>query len=477
MESLIKLSAVENVKNKLRIDFSNGEAAQHVTGSCIYLPDLEILLECGFSQSNNLERDFRDNGAKFNFSCKKLKYIFIGHTHLDHVGRLPLLYKRGCNAPIIVSKGTLPLLKNMLEDSAKINERDADLLSKQKGRSYEPIYNIDDVNNAIAHVVEYEQNIIWELTDELSFRFTPSGHIKFGGQIELFFHVNNCKKKLVYTSDLGNYLLPKNFSDPFVPIEKCDVLIGECTYADGTRPAATKKSRKTDLEKMESLIWKYCIDNNAKILIPCFALDRTPELYMTLRSIMKKNGWDVPILIDSPLSVKQFKIYADEHPELWEEVNSSRTRLCSEWNESVVYQKMEGPMIILSSSGMLTAGRVLSHLPYILPNPNNCILFCGYSTEGTLAWDIKHTKHKTLKLAGKRIANRANIIILNSFSSHMQHDQLLDYYSSIQCNKIYLVHGQQPEKIKFAEELRNEIARKNHTTQVVCVNKSTEGRF
>ena len=346
------------MKNKLRIDFSNGEAAQHVTGSCIYLPDLEILLECGFSQSNNLERDFRDNGAKFNFSCKKLKYIFIGHTHLDHVGRLPLLYKRGCDAPIIVSKGTLPLLKNMLEDSAKINERDADLLSKQKGRSYEPIYNLDDVNNAIAHVVEYEQNIIWKLTDKLSFRFIPSGHIKFGAQIELFFHVNNCKKKLVYTSDLGNYLLPKNFSDPFVPIEKCDVLIGECTYADGTRPAATKKIRKTDLEKIESLIWKYCIDNNAKILIPCFALDRTPELYMTLRSIMKKNEWDVPILIDSPLSVKQFRIYADEHTELWEEVNSSRTRLCSEWSESVVYQKMEGPMIILSSSGMLTAGRV-----------------------------------------------------------------------------------------------------------------------
>ena len=396
---------------------------------------------------------------------------------MDHVGRLPLLYKRGCDAPIIVSKGTLPLLKNMLEDSAKINERDADLLSKQKGRSYEPIYNLDDVNNAIAHVVEYEQNIIWKLTDELSFRFIPSGHIKFGAQIELFFHVNNCKKKLVYTSDLGNYLLPKNFSDPFVPIEKCDVLIGECTYADGTRPAATKKIRKTDLEKIESLIWKYCIDNKAKILIPCFALDRTPELYMTLRSIMKKNEWDVPILIDSPLSVKQFKIYADEHPELWEEVNSSRTRLCSEWSESVAYQKMEGPMIILSSSGMLTAGRVLNHLPYILPNPNNCILFCGYSTEGTLAWDIKYTKHKTLKLAGKRIANRANIIILNSFSSHMQHDQLLDYYSSIQCNKIYLVHGQQPEKIKFAEELKNEIARKNHTTQVVCVNKSTEGRF
>ena len=134
-------------------------------------------------------------------------------------------------------------------------------------------------------------------------------------------------------------------------------------------------------------------------------------------------------------------------------------------------------MIILSSSGMLTAGRVLQYLPKILTDQNACILFCGYSTEGTLAYEIKHGKKKYLEIAGKKVPNRANIISLHSFSSHMQHDQLLDYYSSIECNKIFLVHGQQPEKIKFAEELRERIAKNASTTQVVCVNKSTEGRF
>lgn len=302
--------------NKFKIDFSNGEAAQHVTGSCIYLPDFEVLLECGFSQSNNLLRDYKDNKAKFNFSCKKLKNIFIGHTHLDHVGRLPLLYRRGCTANIYVSTGTAELMKNMLDDSVKINERDSKLLSHQNGKNYEPIYDADDVANCMSHVIELDQNELYEIDEEISVRFIPSGHIRYGSQIELFLNKNNIKKKLVYTSDLGNALLPKHFTEEFQPIEKCDILIGECTYADGTRPAASKKLRKNDLAKIASVIKQFTIDSKNKILIPCFALDRTPELYMTLREIMKENNWDIPILIDSPLSVKQFTLYGNECPEL-----------------------------------------------------------------------------------------------------------------------------------------------------------------
>ena len=84
----------------------------------------------------------------------------MSHCHLDHIGRIPLLYKRGCKAPIIVSRGSKAIIKNMLEDSAKILEREALLLTKQKEKLYEPIYNLDDVNNALAHIQEYEENII-----------------------------------------------------------------------------------------------------------------------------------------------------------------------------------------------------------------------------------------------------------------------------------------------------------------------------
>jgi metallo-beta-lactamase family protein len=134
-------------------------------------------------------------------------------------------------------------------------------------------------------------------------------------------------------------------------------------------------------------------------------------------------------------------------------------------------------MIILSSSGMLNAGRVLSYLPHILSNPNNCIVFCGYSTEGTLAWQIKEGDKKRIKIGEEWVNNRANIINLYSFSSHMQHNELLQYYSTIQANKIYLVHGQMDSKLLFAKELKDALEHNNRTTQVICVNKGTKGRL
>lgn len=176
------------------------------------------------------------------------------------------------------------------------------------------------------------------------------------------------------------------------------------------------------------------------------------------------------------MSVKQFNVYVQDENELKKESEDYRTRLCSDYAESIFYQQLNGPMIILSSSGMLNAGRVLNYLPRILSNPRNCIVFCGYSTEGTLAWDIKHNK-KFIEVMDKKVPNKANIVMLNSFSSHMQHDELLEYYSNVQCDKIYLVHGQQNAKINFANELKNLLEKKNKTTQVICVNKGTEGKF
>lgn len=170
---------------KFKIDFSNGEFAEHVTGAGVYLPDFEALIECGFSQSNSLKRDYTENKQKFNFSCKKLKYVLVGHNHLDHTGRLPLLYKRGCNATIYVTQGSAAIIKNMLEDSVKINERDARLLSHQTGKEYEPIYNIDDVSNCLAHIQEVPMHEVFQLDENIAIKFVPSGHIRYAAQIEI----------------------------------------------------------------------------------------------------------------------------------------------------------------------------------------------------------------------------------------------------------------------------------------------------
>ena len=71
-------------KNTITVDFSNAEASEHVTGSMYHVKsgNLELLLDCGLAQSNNLLRDYRANNAHFNFKAKNIKYIFLSHLHL-----------------------------------------------------------------------------------------------------------------------------------------------------------------------------------------------------------------------------------------------------------------------------------------------------------------------------------------------------------------------------------------------------------
>ena len=132
------------------------------------------------------------------------------------------------------------------------------------------------------------------------------------------------------------------------------------------------------------------------------------------------------------------------------------------------------PKVVLASAGMLTAGRSVKWTKSILPNATDCILFIGYCATNTLAHKIKNFSDKeSINISGAMVKNKANIVDLKSFSSHMQHTDLLDYYSSINTQKIYLVHSNQNDKLQFKEELQNEISKQNKTTKVIAVNKST----
>ena len=174
-------------KNTIKIYFSNSEASEHVTGSLyrVYSDNINILLECGMSQSNNLENDYRTNLRKFNFKVRDIQYVFIGHTHLDHVGLLPLLVKRGLECPIIVPDGARRILKDMLTDSAMILYKEAETLSLRRNKIVEPVYTINDVNAALQLVEEFPFDKVIKLNDHIKFRYVNSGHIICGAQIEL----------------------------------------------------------------------------------------------------------------------------------------------------------------------------------------------------------------------------------------------------------------------------------------------------
>ena len=413
---------------------------------------------------------------------QELQYIIIGHVHQDHIGMIPTLYARGkCNAKIIVPKGSMSILKEMWLDSSFINCRDVEVINLKNDRNYEPFYTEDVVYKTIEYIEEIDSDKIVPLSDELAIRYTDAGHILLSKQCEVYINGGSRTRKILFSSDLGNISTQDTrvFVENFKPVTSANIAIMECTYASKERQC-TKETYKKDVTKIKSVVEQYCIDNNSRVLIPSFSLDRTPYILWILYSLFGKDeNFKIPILIDSPLANRLLDCYSSildgEKKELFDEImswNNIKRVIQPESSKAAIADK--SAKIILSSSGMLTAGRSVKWTQSILPNENDCILFMGYSGENTLAWKIKYGKdHKTININGKPYKNKAQIYDLKSFSSHMQRNEMLNYYKSINCEKIYLVHSDS-NKIEFKHDLENAIADCLKSTKVVAVNSGTK---
>lgn len=465
-------------KDKIQIHFV-GESATGVTGSCIWVktPHVEFLIECGLYQgSGNILPEYKINNAPFKFRPKNISYVFAAHNHGDHILRMPLLCKRGLNAPIIMPSGSAPIARILMEDSAHIMSVDAMSLSRQYGRDYQPIYDQSDVDKCMSLIREYPIGSTVILDEYVKFRFIPSGHILNSAQIEISVTEGNVTKTIGYTSDLGNVHVKRYYTNQFEPIRKVNVLIGETTYGGEDR-IATQKVREKDLEKLKSVIESTCKMQRGRVLIPCFANSRSQEMLTYLYDLFGKDpSFNIPVVFDTPMGIRVCEAYEQlldgEEAEKWRQVMKWHNLfLVDDPSQSKAWQVADYPAVIISSSGMMTHGRSRAYAKEMLNDSKNLIVFCGFSVDNSLASIIKEGKAKTIKLGGKRIANRCRIIDLHSFSSHMQKDSLLQYYSSVDCEKVLLVHGEMEDKLRFAEELEDAISKNNKTSKVVCVNK------
>lgn len=465
-------------KEKIQINFV-GEAASEVTGSCIWVktPHVEFLIECGLYQSSGSTlSEYRINSAPFKFKPQNISYVFAAHCHGDHILRIPLLFKRGMRAPVIMPEGSSAIARILMEDSAHIMACDAAALSKQYGREYLPIYEQEDVDLCMNNLQEYPMGKIIRLDDYVKFRFVPSGHILNAAQIEIYVTEGNITKTIAYTSDLGNTHIKQYYISRFEPIQKANLLIGETTYGGETR-IATQRTRNKDLEKLKSVIENTCQMNRGRVLIPCFANSRSQTILSCLFEMFGDDPtFRVPILFDTPMGIRICEAYSKllhgDELNRWKRVLKwENIKFISDASESKAWQTDGHPAVILSSSGMLTHGRSRSYARELLGDAKNVIVFCGFSVDNSLASIIKSGKTKTVKLGGKRIVNRCRVVDLHSFTSHMQRDDLLDYYSSVDCERVLLVHGELRGKEEFAKDLGRKISKKNKTSRVICVNK------
>ena len=472
-------------KDKVTLEVIGGNA-ESVTGSCtkITTNNHTYLFELGMIQDGHTPLENYKLNAKLLQKIKpqEIDYIIIGHCHLDHIGLIPALYARGkCNAKIIVPKKSTCILKEMWLDSAYINERDVEIINR-KDRNYEPFYNEDIVFNTLKYVQEIESGEIIKISDELSIRYRSAGHILLSRQAEVYINGGSHTRKILFTSDLGNLATQDSrvFGEDFEPIATSNIVIGECTYCSRDRKEISKKTLQQDMEKIKTVVDQYCVDNGRRILIPTFSLDRMPYILWILYSIFGQDeNFKIPILVDSPLANRLLDCYSsilegnakEKFDSMMSWKNIKRV-ITPEDSKAAIADK--GAKVICSSSGMITAGRSVKWTQSILPQEQDLILFIGYAGEDTLAHKIKHEKEqKTININGKPYKNKCQIVDLLSFSSHMQRKDLINYYKGINCDKIYLVHGDK-HKIDFKHDLEEAISDCLKSTRVVAVNNGTK---
>lgn len=468
-------------KNKINIKFCGGNAWD-VTGSMTYIetPNRRILLECGLWQStgSTLE-NWKINSRKFDFKPNKLDYVFSCDRHIDHTGLIPRLYASGATCPIIAPRGSKPIAEILMRDSARIIAGDAASLSEKLGREYIPFYLDSDVDTALGYWTEYDDEIV-TLDEFVKFRFSPSGHIPFARQLELWITEGNVTKKIVYTSDLGNIHLSKPYTKPFKSVfgQRADIVIAESTYAHEEK-IANKKMRKKDIEKLRMVIEQTCVEKGRRILIPSFALARTQEIVTIIYDMFVNEEFNIPVYIDSPMAQKISSAYCDilegDALEKWKSVLAWKNlRFVGDYIESREIRDSEKPCIVIASSGFMVAGRSVAWCASLLPHVDDRVVTIGYAPPGSMAYTIKQGEQKTISVAGKRYANRCQITNLGSFSSHIQRDSIVALYGKINAEKLFLVHGDMDGRISVKPEIEAELSKNDLSTKVVIVQKNME---
>ena len=438
------------------------------------------MLECGIFQNNDYLESYRANSAKFEFKASEIDYVFIGHCHADHASLLPRLIKEGFKGKIITSHATALLMKPMLLNCVFIMQNEANILSAKYKRTYPAIYSEDDVCKTFNYIYEYDNiHHIYELDDVVSFQWLENSHCLGARQLHLTLtDINGVKKSILYTSDIGALNTSNHYlANTEIPEHHYEVAIMECTYGEPGR--VNKKTRSFDIEHLKVAI-KTVFERGGSVIMPCFSFSRTQELLTTLYDIFHDDKtFTQNVIVDSILSCDICDLYdeilEEENLEMWEKVrNWKNVKFVKEKPESLSIVKDHTPKIVLSSSGFCTNGRILSYLHEYLSDKNSMVIFSGYvgADNSYLSYRIKNYKeNRVLKISGDPVENNADCISLTTFSSHANRKDLLEYGSSINTNKLVLVHGSTVAKNSLKEDLKYEISKKDKTFKVVASSK------
>jgi metallo-beta-lactamase family protein len=430
-------------------------AAQNVTGSkhLLEVGNYKLLLDCGLYQGKR--KTANELNQNLPFLAKEIDAVILSHAHLDHCGTLPVLAKNGFTGLIYCTAETAEITQFILEDSAGLQEQDADYLNNHllKGQSaITPIYTRENVAQIISQfekIQYFNKSQKWTVLNEsIRFKFYDAGHVLGSAMILLEVKEGTETKTLVFSGDLGREFLPI-LKSPETITENIDSLLLECTYGDRLH-----KPIENLQEKLVEII-NNAIVNKSKIIVPAFSLERTQEIIYILHKLCDEKLIPVlPIYIDSPLANKITQVFLNHTEnfdnEFWQDFGNKKESAFSAANiiytqstdASKAINDTSGPCIIIAGSGMCEGGRILHHLKNNISNSNNVILITGYQAENTLGRKILEGA-EYVKIYDQLFAVKAKVFTLNELSAHADQNDLLKFVGkALNLKNLFLVHGE-----------------------------------
>ncbi len=429
-------------------------AAHEVTGSCTLLEigGLNYLIDCGMEQG----KDEFEN-VPLPIAPSMVEAVFVTHAHIDHSGLLPKLYKDGFNGKIYATELTHNLCEIMLRDAAHIQETEAEWQNRKAERNgtapIEPLYTTEDAIGALSLFYPCKYDKIYQVSENVSIRFTDIGHLLGSACIEAWIKTNEGNKKIVFSGDVGNLNQPL-IKDPQT-VDEADFLVIESTYGDRLHDG--KKDPNTTARELAEHISR-TFDRGGSVIIPSFAVGRTQEMLYAIRMIkeqglLSKYG-DFPVYVDSPMAVEATQIFLqcdtvcfdDETKALIERgVNPiwfEGLTLSVTADDSKLINADMRPKIIISASGMCEAGRIRHHLKHNLWRRENLILFVGYQAANSLGRRLLDGA-RTVRLFGEDVAVKAKIASLHGTSGHADMEGLLSWLEAFKKRPktVFVNHG------------------------------------
>jgi metallo-beta-lactamase family protein len=430
---------------------------------------LQVLIDCGLFQGPKewRLRNWQDTPVP----AREIDAVVLTHAHLDHCGWIPRLVKEGFQGRIYATPPTIDLCSVILPDSGHLQEEEARFHNKRGTSQHDPalpLYTLQEAEDCLHLFQPVEFGQIKELSPEISFRFVHAGHILGSCMVEVFLRQNGREGKYLFTGDIGR--VPEKPDAPGrvvhagpQPGENAEMLVMESTYGNREHP-------HEDVRPQLARLISDTVHRGGSVVVPAFAVERTQKFLFLLKQLMEDNAIPrVPVFVDSPMAIKSVEIYLKYTDEFNEEARQLIKKFGSplQWSGFTFAAKQEDskkineqhyPCIIVSSSGMVTGGRVLHHLMHRLPDPRHQVIFIGFQAPGTRGAIIK-SGAKSVRIFSEEIYIRAHVAALEQFSDHADTAELLRWLRTFQKppRATYLVHGEPEAASRLRYAIRSEL--------------------